>query len=131
MLKICVLAAIAIIVASTPVRKDPFRLCGGQSQFTVSVMMTLMKDNPETNIFFSSHSSYRALLLAYMGSTGATEQALKKHLFLDWANDKTNVANAYKFEWLTKQVRTAARVGKAVRFNSVDKLYLANSVQLK
>lgn len=131
MLKICIVAAIAIIVASAPVRKDPFRLYGGQSRYTVSMMMTLMKDYPQSNIFFSSHSTYRALLHAYMGSTGATEQALKKHLFLDWTNDKTNIAQAYKTEGLSHIIRTSARVNKAIQFKSIDKLYFDNSVQLK
>lgn len=132
MLRICILAALAIIVVSAPAEKENlFPLYTGQTQWTFWTMMNLMEQNPNSNIFLASHSAYHALLIAYFGSTGAAEEGLKNGLFLQWANSKSKVVKEYKKERLAHNVRTYARVGNAVQFKSVDKLYFDDSVDFK
>lgn len=107
--------------------EGPYRLYAGQNHFALSMLNSLRKTNTK-NIFFSPHSAYKALLLAYMGSNGETMESLEKGMFLDWAQDKSNVMSAYKSE-------STARAGrfsdKSIQFNSVDKLYITKNAQLK
>lgn len=107
---------------------DPYRLYHGQNRFAVSFLNSLKKMNPKENLFFSPHSTYRALLLAYMASNGQTKISLERGMFLDWAHDKTDVISAYKSE---AAVRAQRFSGQTIQFNSVDKLYVTKSAQLK
>lgn len=104
------------------------KLYYGQRKFTVSLLDALQKARPNESLFFSPHSTYRALLLAYFGAKGHTEKSLKKTLHLDWAESKVDVRHAYDME---KQARANRVEHQTVEFNSVDKLYFSKQVELK
>lgn len=114
-------------------RNDTARLSAdklyyGQRKFSVSLLDALQKARPNESLFFSPHSTYRALLLAYFGAKGATENSLKKTLQLDWAKTKADVSHAYELE---KRARLNRVQHQTVEFNSVDKLYFSNQVEVK
>lgn len=131
MLRIWVLFAFVVAVSSSTYKLQEidgnFRLYHGQRQFAMSMLNVLTKSNPES-FFFSPHSTYRALILAYMGAEGRTKENLRASMFLDWANDKTNVMSAYKLESIARSARFA---DKSIQFNSADKLYVTQNAQLK
>lgn len=104
------------------------RLYYGQRKFSVSFLDALQKARPNESLFFSPHSTYRALLLAYFGAKSETEQSLKKTLQLDWANSKADVSHAYELEKLARVNRVQHQT---VEFNSVDKLYFSKQVEIK
>lgn len=104
-----------------------FQLYHGQSRFAVSLLHAMQQAAPNKNQFFSPHSTYRALLLAYFGAEGKTKESLERTLHLEWAKNKSEVSTAYQKE-------SKARAGRSFRdiqFNSVDKIYVANQVELK
>lgn len=114
-------------------RNDTARLSAdklyyGQRKFSVSLLDALQKARPNESLFFSPHSTYRALLLAYFGARGETEKSLKQTLQLDWADSKADVSYAYDLE---KQARANRGESQDVEFNSVDKLYFSQQVELK
>lgn len=111
---------------STPLTAD--KLYYGQRKFSVSLLDALQKARPNESLFFSPHSTYRALLLAYFGAKGETESSLKRTLQLDWAQSKADVSQAYEME---RQARTNRAQHQTVEFNSVDKLYFSKKVELK
>lgn len=130
MFKIWFLAAFAvIIVASHPPREqnEHFRLYRGQIRFAVSMIKSLRKYNPQSNIFCSPHSVYRILLRAYIGTGGAIKQSLSDVLFLDWAKDENDIADAYVNEKLARSKRF---LGERIHFNSVDKFYITRKAML-
>lgn len=132
MLKILIFAGITIAVTTSAYKlrenNDNYILYRGQIKFTASLLNALWKNEPENDEFFSPHSTYRALFLAFMGSKGLTEKSLKHDMFLDWAKNKANVIKAYKKE---ASARAARFLYKQIQFNSVDKLYFTKKAQLK
>lgn len=131
MLLIWIFAAITVAVTSFPSNHTDdlsFQLYRGQSKFALALLKSLRKIVPGENLIFSPHSTYRTLLLAYMGSNGQTKIELEKHLYLDWANDKTDITDAYKIETIARAERFACN---SIQFNSVDKIYVTNDAQLK
>lgn len=106
---------------------QPFQLYHGQGHFAVSLLHALQKSAPEKNHFFSPHSTYRALLLAYFGAEGKTKKSLERALHLDWANNKSQVSAAYEMELKAR----AGRSFGGIQFNSVDKVYVTNKAEMK
>lgn len=114
-------------------RNDTARLSAdklyyGQRKFSVKLLDTLQKARPNESLFFSPHSTYRALLLAYFGAKGETEKSLKSTLQLDWANSKADVSHAYELE---KMARANRVQHQSVEFKSVDKLYFSKQIELR
>lgn len=132
MLKIWLLAATAVIVMSSPTSTEDkscsFRLYQGQSRFAVSMIKSLSKNHPRSNLFFSPHTIYRTLIRAYIGSGGAIKKSLKNALFLDWSSDENDVADAYKMEKLARAERFS---GDSIHFKSVDKFFVTRNIMLK
>lgn len=91
-------------------------------------MKSLQKAAPTKSHFFSPHSTYRALLLAYFGAEGSTRESLERALYLDWATNESQVANAYQQESIAQSARS---FGDQIQFNSVDKLYVTKTAELK
>lgn len=109
-------------------RDTKTKLFKGQQIFTVDFLRELLKQNPNKNLFFSPYSLYRALLLAYVGSRNATEQALYNSLNLHWSKDKNEVLSAYKNE---KQNRLAfSRQEQQLEFESADKFFFNEKVEI-
>lgn len=126
-------ALLPLIWCQCLTRNDSARLYAdklyyGQRKFSVKLLDALQKARPNESLFFSPHSTYRALLLAYFGARGETEKSLQKTLQLDWANSKADVSHAYELE---KQARTIRAQHQDIEFNSVDKLYFSKQVELK
>lgn len=104
------------------------KLYFGQQNFTVNLLDAINKATPNENIFFSPYSTYHALLLAYFGAKGQTEENLKNALHLQWATNKFEVMQSYRVETAMRQ-KYARRSG--VQFSAADKIYVAKSVELR
>lgn len=104
------------------------KLYSGQQDFTLSLLEQVNSVHSTENVFFSSYSVFHALLLAYFGSTSATEQSLKKVLKLDWAENKFDVMQAYRLE---KTLRAKRSRNSSVEFRSADRLYFDKTVRVK
>lgn len=100
----------------------------GQQAFTLELLDALQQATPSESIFFSPHSTYHALLLAYFGARNATEESLKRVLKLDWAQGKADVSRAYL---LDHQARLADNQNRSVDFNSVDKIYTSEETKVR
>lgn len=90
-----------VITKHTPVRttishKQADKPYYPQLKLAISLLDILQKDAPKENIFYSPHSLYSTLLMAYFSATGETEERLKQILGLDWAENKADVQSAYK-----------------------------------
>lgn len=68
-----------------------------ERQFSYSMLRTMNENGNinTTSFLFSPYSTFQALLLAYIGSNGTTEESLGKKLQLDWALDKDEVREFY------------------------------------
>lgn len=111
-------------LASEP--KDNLYL--GQQKFTLNLLNALQEATPNESIFFSPHSTYHALLLAYFGAENKTLESLQSALFLDWAATKEDVTRAYIFDHQRRLVNSENR---SVDFNSVDKIFVAEQHKVK
>lgn len=104
------------------------RLYDGQRKFSVVFLDALQKARPNESLFFSPHSTYRALLLTYLGANGKTEQSLKKLLQLAQSKSKADIWYAYEFEKRARQNRVRRQ---SIEFTSVDKLYVSEQIEVK
>lgn len=100
----------------------------GQRNFSVSLLDALQAATPTESLFFSPHSTYHALLMAYFGARGETEAALRKTLRLDWATNKAEVSEAYHLEHTARKIRSE---NQSIEFHSVDKIYVAKEVDIR
>lgn len=92
------------------------------------MLNAVKRTSPKGNHFFSPHSTYRALLLAYFGAEGKTKQSLTRALHLGWAKNKSDVVSAYEMEL---KARAGRSFGQNIQFDSVDKIYITNKAELK
>ncbi|TMW49900.1 hypothetical protein DOY81_005030 [Sarcophaga bullata] len=106
------------------IRSDLYR---GQQEFTLDMLDAVQKATPNENVFFSSYSTFHALLLAYFGAKGEAEKELAQVLRLQWAKNKKHVSNAYRLE---KQSRLTRSKNSSVDFASADKMYFDKSVNV-
>lgn len=97
-------------------------------KFSISLLNQLQKDNPNENIFYSPHSVYSTLLLAYLGAAGETEKELKKLLGLDLIESKAYVENVYK---LKKEQSNRFQNQFIIEFISVDKFYVSKTLKMR
>lgn len=104
------------------------RLYLGQRNFSVSLLDALHAATPSESLFFSPHSTYHALLMAYFGAQGDTEAALKKVLQLEWATNKAEVSKAYHLEHTARKIHAE---NQTVEFHSVDKIYVDKQVNIR
>lgn len=100
----------------------------GQQKFTLKMLKALQDATPNESIFFSPHSTYHALLLAYFGAENKTQESLESALSLNWAKSKEDVTRAYVFD---HQRRLTNAVNRSVDFNSVDKIFVAEQHKVK
>ncbi|XP_023175694.2 serine protease inhibitor 88Ea [Drosophila hydei] len=105
-------------------RSDLYR---GQQEFSVAMLDAIRKATPNENVFFSPYSTYHALLLAYFGATGESEQELANALRLKWAQNKEAVRSAYRSE---KKLREVRNKEMPLEFASADRLYFDETVKL-
>lgn len=100
----------------------------GQRKFSVSLLDALQSATPHESLFFSPHSTYHALLLAYFGAKDETETALKNVLQLDWAASKAEVSQAYHLEHAARKLRSS---NQSVEFHSVDKVFVSKETEVR
>lgn len=104
------------------------KLYYGQRKFSVNFLNSLQRARQNESVFFSPHSTYRGLLLAYFGAEGKTRASLKNLLQLDWSKSKADVRYAYELERRARAKRARRQI---VEFHSVDKIYFSTQVQVK
>lgn len=113
-------------VADTPKNLRSF-LYRGQQEFTLAMLEAIQKATPNENIFFSPYSTYHAMLLAYFGADGKTEEELVNALRLQWATNKKHVNNGYRLE---KQMRYSRAKKMPLEFSAADRIYFDKSINL-
>lgn len=137
MKKLFVIAALVVLMpfawCQCLTRDDTARLTAdklyyGQRKFSVNLLDALQKTRKNESLFFSPHSTYRVLLLAYFGASGETEKSLQNTLHLNWAKSKADVSHAYEVEKIARAHRAHYQT---VEFDSVDKLYFSKTVEVK
>nr|XP_013102058.1 unnamed protein product [Stomoxys calcitrans] len=106
------------------IRADLYR---GQTEFTLAMLEAIQKATPNENIFFSPYSTFHALLLAYFGADGKTEQELVQALRLQWAKNKKHVNRGYRLE---KQMRYTRSKKMPLEFSAADRIYFEKSINL-
>lgn len=114
--------------ASPLTKSARVNLYNGQQSFTVALLDAINKATPNENVFFSPYSTYHALLLAYFGARNQTEAGLKEALHLNWAENKNQVAQAYRFE---TQMRAKRSQNSSIEFTSADKIYISKETELR
>ncbi|XP_031634251.1 serine protease inhibitor 88Ea-like [Contarinia nasturtii] len=104
----------------------------GQLNFSLKILDSLQKEHPNENVFYSPHSLYRTLLLAYLGAGGETEKELKDLLGLHWAESKADIEYMYKLE---KEVRAkrfqSQSQNQTIELNSVNKFYVSVYINMR
>ncbi|KAH8342179.1 hypothetical protein KR074_008942, partial [Drosophila pseudoananassae] len=96
----------------------------GERKFAVSLLKEVYNSKPNENVFVSPYSVYNALLLAYYGSAGTTQNELVSTLSLDWADSKEMVRSVYLLQkWIDN---TASK--EALEFSSVDRVFLSQNL---
>lgn len=102
--------------------------CCSQLKFAITLLNLLQKDKPNESIFYSPHSVYTTLLMAYFGSGGETEEELRQLLLLDGAeSSKADVENAY----ILKNEQSNRFQNQSIEFISVEKLYILKGMQFR
>ncbi|KAH8342178.1 hypothetical protein KR074_008941 [Drosophila pseudoananassae] len=97
----------------------------GERKFALSMLEEIYNSNPNQNLFVSPYSVYNALLLAYYGSAGTTQNELVSTLSLDWADSKEMVRSVYMLQkWKHGKMASEA----ALEFSSVDRVFLSQNL---
>lgn len=96
-------------------------------KFAISLLALLQKNEPNENIFYSPHSVYKTLLMAYFGAGGETEIELKQ-LLLSTETSKADAKYAYK---LKKEQQFNRFQNQSIEFTSVEKLYVLTGVRVR
>lgn len=103
------------------------KLYYGQGKFCVSLFHAIAELRPNETVFFAPDSIYRALLLNYFIAANNRRDQLKKILHLDWLNNE-DISRVYE---LKKLARANCGENQTVEFESVEKLYLSERVELE
>lgn len=97
-------------------------------KFAISLLRALQKDESKKNIFYSPHSVYRSLLLAYYIAGGETEKELKNVLGLDWIENKGDVEYVCNLE---RTIQSNRFQNQSNELNSADKFYVSDSIKIR
>lgn len=122
MLKVLILAAITVMVAS--VDND---LSKSQRHFAGNMLNSMRKLHPNDTIIFSPHSTYRNLLSVYPGTAGQTKSKLENILFLNPQELKFTEAYA-AFKEHPRHLRWPLT---GINFESAHRLYITKEANLK
>lgn len=96
-------------------------------KFAISLLVLLQKNESNGNIFYSPHSVYKTLLMAYFGAGGETEIELKQ-LLLSTETSKADAKYAFK---LKKEQQFNRFQNQSIEFTSVEKLYVLTGVRVR
>lgn len=103
----------SVTSAEEPIEKP----CYPQLKFAMSLLKHMQNAEPQESLFFSPHSVYQTLRMAYFAAGGETERELKKVLGFKSADSKADIENQYKL----KTAQTHRFENKSVDFTSVNK----------
>lgn len=78
-------------------------LINGKLNFTLEALKQAALLESKDNLFFSPHSLHEALVLAYFGARGTTEESLKKALRIPDSLSKVDVQRSYALEKSLKE----------------------------
>lgn len=93
----------------------------------LNLLALLQKNKANENIFYSPHSVYKTLLMAYFGAGGETEIELKQ-LLLSTETSKSDAKYAYK---LKKEQQFNRFQNQSIEFTSVEELYVLAGVRVR
>lgn len=126
MLKMFILTVI-VVTSNSFDWSQRYNLYIGQSKFAVTMMQLLAQDHPHENVLLSAHTTYRSLLLAFMGAKGETWKSMKAGLFLDWIE----TADDFDFAmFMEMEARAAHDLRTGIEFDSVNKLYVTKNATI-
>lgn len=97
-------------------------------KFAISLLNHLQKNEPHQSIFYSPHSVYTTLLMAYFGAGGETERELKQLLLLSAETSKADAEYGYKWK---KEQQFNRFENQSIEFTSVEKLYVRTGVRVR
>ncbi|XP_017064844.1 serine protease inhibitor 88Ea [Drosophila eugracilis] len=125
-----ILPVIALATFQTP---DPIfgkgysKIYDGEREFSINMIKQIRENHPTGNLFFSPFSTYNALLLAYFGSSAATESELAQVLKLGWATSKDQVVSAYTISKVKDKMRSRQ---SPLTLSSVNRIFVDKLVQV-
>lgn len=100
-------------------------------QFSLEFMKNVFKKSkPGSNVFFSPHSVYQALLLTLFISDGETEKNIKTALRIPHEIDKLEVLRMYTLEAGFEKMR-ALNASANYEFNNVNKFFYENDLPVR
>lgn len=114
---------------------DQQALPNAQRSFSAEMLRQLGRrenaddSTPGPNLFFSPYSTYMALLLAYFGSSGTTEDMLQKGLHLQNI-PKDKIMEAYQMERFFQGTR-AMNGSTSYELSSANRLYFRENQELR
>lgn len=97
-------------------------------KFAISLLNLLQKNEPNESIFYSPHSVYTTLLMAYFGAGGETEIELKKLLLL--SADTSKADTEYAYTWKKEQQFNRFQ-NQSIEYTSVEKFYVQTGIQVR
>lgn len=115
-------------VQPSPIAKA--NLYKGEMEFTINTLHLLNRASPNQNIFFSPYSIFHALLLAYFGANGRTEENLRNALKLEWAENKVYVMHAYRNE-KANRIQKESDSNNTIVFQSADRIYFNKNLPFR
>ncbi|KAL0281645.1 UNVERIFIED_CONTAM: hypothetical protein PYX00_002570 [Menopon gallinae] len=111
--------------------KDPsarISLYKGQQRFSIGVLKVLNEFQSDRNIFFSPHSMYQSLLLAYIAASNETERAIQKALHLPETQSKLTTIQNYGLEKYFQSMREV-NGSSDYEFKTCNKIYLSPEIK--
>ncbi|XP_023246089.1 serine protease inhibitor 88Ea isoform X2 [Copidosoma floridanum] len=106
------------------------QLSGARLNFGLASLRHLADIEPEENVFFSPHSLYEALGLAYFGARGHTEASLKMALQVPDDLSKLDVARFYAFE-KSEELLRKKESGSDYEYQVANRLFLSGEKKMR
>lgn len=98
-----------------------------QHKLAISLLNQLQKQHPKESIFYSPHSVYQTLLMAYFAAGGETESELKKVLGFKSTESKADIENLYKL----KTAQTHRFENESIEFTSANRIYVSTEMKIR
>lgn len=102
----------------------------GQQRFSIDLLKILNDHHKNQNVFFSPHSIYQSLLLAYITAGNDTEKAIQKALYLPETQSKIATIQSYGLEKYIQNMRQL-NGSTDYEFNTCNKMFLAKDVSAR
>ncbi|XP_053978733.1 serine protease inhibitor 88Ea-like isoform X1 [Hylaeus volcanicus] len=106
-------------------------LTDARYNFALDTMKKAATLEQQGNIFFSPHSIYQALSLAYFGARGTTEEALRKALNIPHDLSKVDVQRYYSFEKSLRQLSSQKNETPDYELASANRLWITDKRKVR